>query len=202
MRLVAAILVGAICWCSALESALSHEQGFPTPPKEAARREVSIPIADFSLVDQNGKALQLRQLRGKVVLVSFIYTSCPDICPLMTASMRRVQGDLNRNEQKSAYFLSITTEPEIDTAKVLKSYGERFKADFSNWSFLTGKKPELARVWKTFGVSVQRKAPGLVSHTSLTALLDKSGMMRYAYYGSAPDDRKVLQDVRRLLASP
>ena len=172
------------------------------PPKEAARREVKLPIPDFSLTNQDGKALELHKLRGRVVLISFIYTSCPDICPLMTASMRQVQGNLSRNEQRSVYFLSVTTEPEIDTAKVLRSYGERFKADFSNWSFLTGTKPELARVWKSFGVNVQRKAPGLVSHTSLTALLDKSGIMRYAYYGSSPDDKKVLQDMRHLLATP
>ncbi len=200
--LTLAILFGAVFYGSAFNSVLSHEAGFPMPPKEATRREVTIPIADFSLTDQAGKAFELQKLRGKVVLVSFIYTSCPDVCPLMTASMRQVQSRLSRNERQSVHFLSITTEPEIDSAKVLKSYGERFKADFSTWSFLTGKKPELVRVWKTFGVNVQRKAPGLVSHTSLTALLDKKGVMRYAYYGSAPDEKKVAQDMRRLIAEP
>ena len=172
------------------------------PPKEAARREVAIPIADFSLTDQNGKPLKFRATRGKVVLVSFIYTSCPDICPLMTASMRQVQESLVRSEQKSVYLLSVTTDPEIDTPDVLKSYGGRYQADFSNWSFLTGERRELARVWKAFGVNVQRIGRGLVNHTSLTAVVDNKGTMRYAYYGSSPTDKVVLQDIRRLLAAP
>jgi len=95
--------------------------------------------------------------------------------------------------------LSITTDPEVDTPSVLKSYGERYKADFSNWSFAGGDQKSLEKVWQVFGVKVERKARGLVNHTTLTGLVDKKGMMRFVYYGAAPDPHKILQDMRGLL---
>lgn len=169
--------------------------------KGAPRRQIQHPIQDFSLADQEGKPFRFQSSRGKVVLVSFIYTTCPDVCPLITASMRLVQEGLKPSERQSVQFLSITTDPEVDTPQVLKSYAERYKVDFSNWSFVTGDLKSLEAVWKAFGVKVQRKARGLVNHTALTALIDKKGVMRFAYDGAAPDHKMILQDTRRLLAS-
>jgi len=72
------------------------------------------------------------------------------------------------------FLLSVTTDPEVDRPKVLKSYAERYQAEFSNWSFLTGDVRALTAVWKNFGVKVERKARGLVNHTSLTAVIQSS----------------------------
>ena len=141
-------------------------------------------------------------MRGKVVLVAFVYTTCPDVCPLITASMQSVQRSLNGRERESVRFLSITTDPEIDSPDILKSYAGRYEVDLSNWSFLTGDLKTLQPVWKAFGVKVERKARGLVNHTALTALIDTKGVMRFAYFGASPDPKKVLQDIRALLARP
>lgn len=176
----------------------------PTPPagaKTALRREVRIPIKDFSLTDQTGRSFEFKALRGKNILFSFIYTTCPDICPLTTASMRWVQKNLSQAERGGFFFLSVTTDPEVDRPQVLRSYAERYEVDFSNWSFLTGDLQMLAPVWKAFGVKVQRKGRGLVSHTSLTALVDTKGVMRFGYYDKSPDHKRILQDIRALLAS-
>ena len=165
------------------------------------KRQINVPMQNFSLRDQSGKNFSFRGLRGKLVVLTFVYTTCPDLCPLITSSLLRVQRGLRADERNSVFLLSITTDPEIDSPEVLKSYAERYGVDFSNWSFLTGEEEELSLGWKSFGVRVQRKARGLVDHTTLTALVDKKGVMRFAYHGTSPDPKVILQDLRALLNS-
>ncbi len=174
---------------------LTHRQG------AAERRQIKVPIQDLSLRDQSVRPFSFQGLRGKLVVLTFVYTTCPDLCPLITSGLLRVQRGLQATERNSVFLLSITTDPEIDSPEVLKSYAERYGVDFSNWSFLTGEKEELSPVWKAFGVKVQRKARGLVDHTTLTALVDEKGVMRFAYHGTSPDPKVVLRDLRALLNS-
>jgi len=181
--------------CSLTEPGIAHE----SPVKPVERRVVRIPIADFTLVDQNSREVTLHQFAGRVVVVAFAYTTCPDVCPLITAALRQVQVGLSPAERKKVFLLTITTDPEIDSPKVLASYGKRYSADFTNWSFLTGDEAVLQKVWKNFGVGVKRKGRGLVDHTPLTALVDQEGKMRVGYVGPAPDTKLVLRDIRRLL---
>lgn len=164
------------------------------------RREVYLPIQDFSLTDQRNQVFRFGILRGKIVLVAFAYTTCPDVCPLMTAAMLTVQRELSPVERDKVHLLTVTTDPEVDSPAVLAAYARRYGADVSNWSFLTGNEPSLARVWKNFGVGVKRIARGLVDHTPLTAVIDRNGVMRFGYYGTAPDSNMVLRDMRSLLS--
>jgi len=180
---------------------MAHHPGSGSKAHELERREVNMPIPDFSLKDQNGEPFEFKTLKGKIVLLTFVYTTCPDVCPLVNVSMRSVQNDLSPKERESVYLLSVTTDPEIDTPEILKSYGERYKVDFTNWSLLTGNIQQLALIWKAFGIRVLRKARGLVSHTSLTALMDKKGVVRIMYAGTAPDAKVILKDLRILLTS-
>jgi len=168
--------------------------------KPVERREAKIPISDFTLVDQDARQFKFAQLAGRVVVVAFAYTTCPDVCPLLTAALRQVQSGLTREERKKVYLLTITTDPEIDGPKILAGYAKRYGADLTGWSFLTGDFTELQKVWQNFGVGVKRKGRGLVDHTPLTALIDRQGRMRVAYVGPAPDVKAVLKDVRALLA--
>lgn len=167
--------------------------------KPVERREAQIAIGDFILIDQNSQQFKFSQVAGRVVVVSFAYTTCPDVCPLLTAALRQVQSGLSADEGKKVFFLTITTDPEIDTPPVLAGYAKRYGADLANWAFLTGEPVALQKVWKNFGVGVKRKGRGLVDHTPLTAVIDRQGKMRLAYVGPAPDVKVVLRDVRRLL---
>lgn len=164
----------------------------------AERRELNIAIDNFVLTDQDGRPLEFRKLRGEPAVINFMYTSCPDVCPLLTASLKILREHLTPREAESVRFLSITTDPEVDTPEILKAYSRRLQAEAANWWWLTGKAAELAPVWQEFGVSVKRLDRGLIEHTTLTVVADAEGNMRFAYFGSAPDPDALLEDLRAL----
>ena len=180
--------------------ALAH---FPIPPKqpsEIGRRVVKTAVPDFKLTDQEGKPFRFADTRGKLVLVTFIFTTCPDVCPLLTAKFAAIQRELAERKVKDYQLLSITTDPERDSAAVLKTYAGRFKADLIHWSFVTGTRADLAKVWKAMGVNVTKTDSGEVSHTTLTTLVDRRGTRRVDYYGDKWLDNEVLKDLQWLSA--
>lgn len=181
-------------WVSGLVAHPEHP-----PQAKLQRSPTKQVIKNFALTDQRGNPFEFEKLKGKVVVVGFGYTTCPDVCPLITAAMRSVQDGLAPAEKSTVYFLTITTDPEIDSPQVLAAYAKRYAVDLNNWSFLTGKEGELRGVWQSFGVKVQRKARGLVDHTALTVLVDQSGVMKFAYHGTAPEPLSILSDLRSLL---
>jgi len=179
-------------------AAWSH---IPIPPKSPAhigRREVKISVPDFSLKDQDGKRFQFANVRGQLILITFIFTTCPDVCPLLTANFAAIQRALEEKKIKDYRLLSITTDPERDTVPVLKDYAGHFKADLKSWSFLTGSRLELAQVWKAFGVQVVKNQSGEVQHTTFTTLVDRQGNRRIDYYGDRWRDTEVLRDIQWL----
>jgi protein SCO1/2 len=137
-------------------------------------------------------------LRGKAVLVTFVYTTCPDVCPLFTAKFVEIQRQLKKIPVDNYFLLTITVDPEVDSPKVLKSYGQRFGADFRSWAFLTGDKDDLSKAWKAFGMTVQRRARGLVAHTELTTLIDPNGIRRINYFGHKWSTEEALKDIAAL----
>jgi len=178
-------------------SALAH---LPIPPKkgEIGRKEVKTPAPSFALTDQNGKSFHFKPANGNLVLVNFIYTTCPDVCPLFTAKLAAIQRTLKGEQRENYLLLSITTDPARDTAAKMKEYAEAFKPDFSRWHFLTGSQKDLAQVWKDFGVRVQDFGNGQIQHTNLTTLIDGQGFRRVDYFGDKWLEKEVLKDLRRL----
>src|ERR1700730_13287067 len=154
---------------------------------------------DFTLLNQDGERFVSTALRGKIVVLDFIYTTCKDICTLFTANLAQLQRTLNNENKNNVFFVTITTDPEVDSPKVLKAYARRYGADFQNWAFLTGTETRLKEVWKGFGIRVIRKGRGLVQHTSLTTVIDQRGMRRFNYFGEKWQTDDVLDDMSTLL---
>ncbi len=178
--------------------ASSHIPIPPKHPSEIGRRVVKTAVPDFKLIDQNGKTFQFNSKRGNLVLTTFIFTTCPDVCPLFTAKFATIQRALDERKFKDYWLLSITTDPEQDNAAVLKDYANRFKADENHWSFLTGTRADLAKTWKAFGVNVTKTEAGQVFHTALTTLIDRRGNRRIDYYGDKWLEKEVLKDIQWL----
>lgn len=192
---LAALLFGAVVLPI---PGLAHIPIPPKEPGEIGRRVVNTAVADFKLVDQDAQPFQFASARGKLVLVTFVFTTCPDVCPLLTAKFAAIQRTLEEKKFKNYLLLTITTDPERDNAAALKNYAGHFKADFRRWSFLTGTRAELAKVWKIFRVNVTKTQSGDVTHTALTTLIDPQGKRRVDYYGDKWQDREVLKDLEWL----
>lgn len=179
-------------------SVAAHE---PSSAKIEPSRRIAVnqKAPRLTLVDQDGKPfISEDRLHGKIVAMNFIYTTCSDVCPLFTVEFARLQRALKGQPRQDFFLVSITTDPEIDTPKVLKAYAQRFEADFQNWAFLTGNELQMKQVWKAFGVQVIRRGRGLVQHTNLTTLIDARGSRRINFLGPQWQFGDLLKDMRAL----
>jgi protein SCO1/2 len=157
---------------------------------------------DFALTSQDGAEVTLESLRGKVVAVTFIYTWCPDVCPMLTDKLARVQDDLGSHFGVDVAFVSITVDPERDTPGVLKQHAQAFDVDFAGWSFLTGDLAAVREVARQYGLAVAPGTDGQVDHTLLTTLIDRRGAMRVQYLGYRFDADEFRRDLLGLVNEP
>ena len=157
---------------------------------------------EFELISQDGVRVALADLRNKVVAVTFIYTSCPDICPLLTAKMAQVQDELGPKFGSKIAFISITVDPERDTPDVLRNYAQSFGANLAGWTFLTGTPQSIRAVAKQYGVSVTKSVGSDVDHTFLTSLIDQQGTLRVQYLGVRFDIEEFRRDLLSLVEEP
>jgi protein SCO1/2 len=169
----------------------------PTTPAERLPRIGAAP--EFTLTTQDGKRLSLKELRGKVVAVTFIYASCADTCPILTAKMAGLQAGLGPDLGARVTFVSITVDPERDTPEVLKRYAEGHGAKMAGWAFLTGTPAEIREVARTYGIYYKKMPRGDVDHTFLTSLVDQSGTLRVQYLGVRFDSEEMLRDLQSLI---
>ncbi len=157
------------------------------------------PAPEFTLTNQDGQRASLSALRGKVVAITFIYTTCVDTCPLLTAKMASLQSRLGGNFGPRVQFLSITVDPARDTPAVLKRYAEGHGAQGAGWAFLTGTPSEIQVVAKHYGVYYRKTSRGDVDHTFLTSLVDQEGILRVQYLGVRFDPNELLRDLQTLV---
>jgi protein SCO1/2 len=151
-------------------------------PKAEGKVAIGEVMPDFTLTDQNGRAVKLSDYRSQLVAVDFIYTRCPlpDVCPRLSANFARLQ---KRFGGKLA-LLSITLDPEWDRPPVLAEYAQRWRADPKTWRFLTGSSEDIRRVAGRFGV-VYWAEEGALTHTSSTAIVGPDGRLRALVEGSS-----------------
>ncbi|GAB1532741.1 MULTISPECIES: SCO family protein [Brevibacillus] len=156
--------------------------------------EVLKPIADFTLDNSDGTTYTFHSSAGKVRLVEFMFTKCPDICPATTFNMAKLQDQL---KEKGLFgdkveFVSISFDPDNDTPEVLQEYAAKFKADQSGWKFLRGDAQAVEKVTKDFGLMVIKQPDGSYSHTARMFLVDGEGNMRRAYGMAANMELEVM----------
>jgi protein SCO1/2 len=189
------LLLAVVAWLPGVrahEAAHEEEQRLPTIGA----------APDFALTSQDGLEVTLGSFRGKVVAVAFIYTWCPDVCPMLTDKMARVQDALGRDFGIKVAFVSITVDPERDTPAALKDYAAAFEANLAGWSFLTGEPAAVREVAQRYGVAVREAADGQVDHTLLTTLVDRQGTMRVQYLGYRFDEEEFRHDLLSLVNEP
>ena len=153
-------------------------------------------IPAFDLVDQNSKQFTLENVVGNVWLADFIFTTCSGPCPIMTERMSMVQHDLLEIDKLK--FVSFTVNPDYDTPEVLKKYAQRFDADVSSWSFVTGKYDQIQELIAD-GFKMG-DTEGIVFHSTRFALVDHEGNLRGYYSGTEPAEHDILtRDIHALI---
>jgi protein SCO1/2 len=143
------------------------------------------PFPDFRLEDAEGRRVDRRDFLGKVMVLNFIYAKCPDVCPLHSELIAEIQAGVNRTPMKDLVaFVSITIDPENDTAEALTAYGPVHGLDAANWVFLTSKEPGATRA---LAADLRQKFTatdgGLFQHALVTYLIDTKGRLRARYFG-------------------
>ena len=163
---------------------------------------VNRPAPEFALFDAHGRAVRLADFRGKVVILNFVYTSCPDVCPLHSEMIADIQEDVNRTPMRDLVrFISITTDPGRDLPRVLKAYGPAHGLDPVNWLFLTSgaDKPDVTwKLAKRYGLKFSPTKDGYQMHGLVTHLIDKSGNLRARYHGLKFDPTNLILHVNAL----
>jgi protein SCO1 len=138
-------------------------------PASAAKSQQPSPLPDIEVFNQHGKALRFYSdlVKGKTVIVNFIFTSCTYICPLQGASFSKLQATLGDRLGKDVTLISVSTDPLTDTPQRLKSWGERFGAK-PGWMFVTGTKAEIDRLL----VALTGDPSGLKDHSAIALMGD------------------------------
>jgi protein SCO1/2 len=196
------LAVGVSLWLrrpstsTVLEDALNATPP-PVPDTAYVGEEIvpPIPAPEFELLDQSGETVTDADLKGRIVLLSFAYTSCPDTCPVLFGRFLSVEEEFEAaiGEDLDLVFLSV--DPEVDTPERLKLHTELMGG---SWIFLTEELPVMEDVWYDYNIRVEKEGD-LVGHSNLTYLMDDQGLIRVRYVGLPPESVFV-SDIRKLLS--
>ncbi|HKU78130.1 MAG TPA: SCO family protein [Pyrinomonadaceae bacterium] len=153
------------------------------PPEPEENTSTAMRIPDVTVRDQNGKSLNFYTdlVKGKVVAINFVFTTCTTICPPLTATFRRVQQQL-AEQKSSVQLISISVDPAIDTPERLRDFAAKFKVE-PGWAFVTGTTSDINSLLQQLGVAVANKN----DHTPMILIgNDQTGYWTRAYGLSSP----------------
>jgi protein SCO1/2 len=163
-------------------------------------------VPDFTLVNQDARPIHLGQFRGKVLLITFIYTRCPlpNFCPLVTRNFAVIQKQLtaSASQYPKTHLLCVSFDPDHDTPDRLKTYGAEYtgsdaKSAFADWDFAVPKKPVLTEMAKFFDVGITNEPDQTITHTLSTTLVDRDGKVVRFYPGNEWTPDQVLADLKK-----
>jgi len=163
--------------------------------------------SNYSLLNQDSSKVNFpSDYKGKILVATFIYTNCPDICPMTTYNMQQVQQQLNSDKIKDVQFAAVSFDPQRDTPSILKEYASVRDIDLSNFTFLSGTKKNIASLIHEFDfiaipgdtTTAGKNTIYFFTHTDKIFLIDQNGIIRNEYRGSHVDKDKLINDIKSL----
>ncbi len=154
-------------------------------------------VKDLTLTNQLGKRVSLnKDLKGKVLVIDFIFTTCPTVCPRLSANMKELQKAYIKKNPEMVQFISISVDPERDSVPVLRAYADRYNADHDRWWFLTGNKDSIFDYAKNeLGLLLNNAdVPGDFVHSQKMILLDTARNIRGYFDGLDKRETKKIAD--------
>jgi protein SCO1/2 len=156
-------------------------------------------VPAFQLMNQNGQPFGSAQLKGKIWIADFIYTSCPGPCPMISSRMSELQKPLRKTD---VHLVSFSVDPEKDTPEALRGYAEKLQAEPGRWDFLTGAKSAIYKLSHDgfkLAVSDGSDEQGIPVHSTRLVLVDRHGQIRGYYDATEPEAiTKLLADTNHL----
>lgn len=192
----------AICGCN------SNTAPLPDTPEQSANgsstgafapdnRADCLPAID--LVDQHGKTVALAALKGKPVLIDFIYANCATACPVLTSRFAQIAGQLGSALGAKVTMVSITIDPEHDHPVQLLEYAKTHNADRKGWLLLTGKPADIEAVLRIYRLKREREADGTIAHVTTSFLVGADGRQIRIYDTMEVAPATVVGDIDRIL---
>ena len=154
-------------------------------------------VPEFMLINQDGKNFGSTDLRGKIWIADFIYTTCPGPCPMISNRMSELQDPLKNTD---VHLISFTVDPAKDTPQVLRGYAEKLGAENGRWDFLTGAQSTIYNLSRNGFKLAVGEDKGMPVHSTRMILVDRHGAIR-GYYDAAEADAvtKLVADTTHLL---
>jgi protein SCO1/2 len=208
MRLFARVLLALAIVLASTPAAFAHsldETEAMLGGKEKYFQPIDKEAPDFTLRDADGHAFRLGDFRSKVVVLHFIYTHCPDVCPLHAERIAQIQSMVKQaHMQDRVQFVTITTDPSRDTPDVMREYGKIHGLDRVNWLFLTttAEEPEDAtrRLAESFGHKFTKEEEGYQMHGIVTHVIDREGRWRGNFHGLEFDPLNMVVFINALVS--
>jgi protein SCO1/2 len=191
-----ALLLCVVVLCAGCGGSMAAEppgrpmRGTPAPPGAKA--------PDFALRDQDGRLVRLSEQHGRLVVLTFLYTQCTDVCPLIaerTDAAVRALGHRGADVR----VLAVSVDPANDTPGAARAFVAAHRL-LPGFHYLVGSRAQLAPVWQAYNVAVEASTPDKVAHAAPVLLLDRRGRPR-VFYGEDLRTPPLLRDLRRLLRS-
>lgn len=135
--------------------------------------------SDFALRDQHGRMMQLSAQRGKLVVLTFLYTRCPDVCPLIADNVQRAVRSLGRRS-RDVVVLAVSVDPAGDTPSAVRRFVTEHRLS-PGFHYLTGPPAELRPIWQAYNLLIEPGSSGRVAHSAYILVLDPRGRPRIYY---------------------
>jgi protein SCO1 len=186
------VVDGSHSWLEDLFVVTKQEAGGPLTEVARQQAKEGDEVPNYTLVNQDAKPIRIRDYRGKTLLLTFIYTRCPDpeFCTLMSNNFAQIERQLGQDPELYAktHLLSISIDPAYDEPKVLRSYGaahtERYQNEtFAHWEFATGTKEQVKEVAQYFGLAYSPQNDQIV-HGLRTVIVNPEGKVVKIYTGN------------------
>ncbi|WP_284735977.1 SCO family protein [Dongia deserti] len=207
MRLIARCLLALAMMMTPWSTAFAHsidETAAMLGGKEKYFQPIDKVAPNFTLRDADDRIFRLADFRNKVIVLHFVYTHCPDVCPLHAERIAQIQTMIKQGHmQDRVQFITITTDPSRDTQQVLRDYGKVHGLKSANWLFLTTTadqpEDETRRLAESFGHKFTKEKDGYQMHGIVTHVVDREGRWRANFHGLEFDPTNMVVFVNALI---
>jgi len=176
--------------------------------KEKLPLDKDLTKKNYTLINQDSiEVIFPKNIIGHITVMGFIYTHCPDICPMTTHNMYLTEKKLNESGIEDVKFIALSFDPDRDSPEVLRKFAEIRDLDFINWTLLTGEKTIVNELMKRFDVKAIKTDENIdeegnseysMMHTDRISLIDEKGILRKNYKGSTINIEKIVSDIKTL----